>query len=82
VAKPVALASVGVAFLALFAIKSNFQRFPQGRFAQAAYPWLFAGLYLDEAFTRLAFRVWPPHFAGAAAAPAPIRIETTLEARP
>lgn len=31
-----------------------------GRLARALGPWLFAGLFLDERFTRLTFRVWPP----------------------
>ncbi len=40
----------------------------EGRLARALYPWLFAGLYLDERFTRFTFRVWPPRFQ-----PCPIR---------
>ena len=32
---------------------------PQGRLARGLYPWLFAGLYLDELFTRLTFWLWP-----------------------
>ncbi|MCE9574176.1 MAG: NADH-quinone oxidoreductase subunit L [Deltaproteobacteria bacterium] len=53
-------ALVGAGFLALFAVQSTLARRPDGRLAQTLYPWLFAGLYLDELFTRLTFRVWPP----------------------
>jgi NAD(P)H-quinone oxidoreductase subunit 5 len=59
---PLALALVGLAFVALFALKTILRFRPEGRLAQTLYPWLFAGLYLDERFTRLTFRVWPPRF--------------------
>ncbi len=62
-------ALVGAGFVALFAVKTALELRPDGRFARALYPWLFAGLYLDERFTRLTFRVWPlraPRSAGAA----------------
>lgn len=51
---------VGLGFAVLFTVKTVLQRSPQGRLARALYPWLFAGLYLDERFTRFTFRVWPP----------------------
>ena len=51
---------VCVGFIALFAMKATLQLFPEGRLARASYPWLFAGLYLDERFTRVTFKVWPP----------------------
>jgi NAD(P)H-quinone oxidoreductase subunit 5 len=47
-------------FTGLFAVKSALQLRPAGRWAQALHSWLFAGLYLDELFTRLTFRIWPP----------------------
>ena len=53
-------ALVGAGFLALFAVQAMLARSPDGRLAKTLYPWLFAGLYLDELFTRLTFRVWPP----------------------
>jgi NAD(P)H-quinone oxidoreductase subunit 5 len=28
--------------------------------ASPLYDWIYAGLYLDERFTRLTFRLWPP----------------------
>jgi NAD(P)H-quinone oxidoreductase subunit 5 len=31
-----------------------------GVWANPLYDWIYAGLYLDERFTRLAFRLWPP----------------------
>jgi len=33
---------------------------PRGAFATALYPACFAGFYVDEVFTRLTFRWWPP----------------------
>lgn len=50
----------GGALAALFLVKSALQLRPGGALARALHPWLFAGLYLDDHFTRLAFRVWPP----------------------
>jgi NAD(P)H-quinone oxidoreductase subunit 5 len=35
---------------------------PEGALARSLQPRLFAGLYLDEIFTRLTFRLWPPRF--------------------
>jgi len=52
------LAALG--FAALFVAKTAVQLRPDGKFARALHPWLFSGLYLDELFTRLTFRVWPP----------------------
>jgi NAD(P)H-quinone oxidoreductase subunit 5 len=43
----------------LFALQSVMSAYPHGRVARALYPRLFAGLHLDELFTRLTFRVWP-----------------------
>ena len=33
---------------------------PEGALARSLQPRLFAGFYLDEIFTRLTFRLWPP----------------------
>ena len=52
------LAALG--FLVLFGVQVPLQAAPQGRIARALQPWLFAGLHLDEVFTRLTFRLWPP----------------------
>ncbi|MEO7107316.1 MAG: NADH-quinone oxidoreductase subunit L [Rhodoferax sp.] len=43
----------------LFAVQGAVRASPQGAFARRLYPWLFAGFYLDEIFTRLTFRLWP-----------------------
>lgn len=58
----------------LFIIQGAVRAQPQGRLARGLYPWLFAGLYLDELFTRLTFRLWParaPATPGTLAQPAP-----------
>ena len=62
-------------FFALFAVKTALHQAPTGRLAQTLHPWLFSGLYLDELFTRLTFRLWPPHLAPKA--PATERRTTT-----
>lgn len=49
-----------VGFALLFCVKLSLQLAPQSHFARALHPWLFSGLYLDERFTRLTFRLWPP----------------------
>jgi NAD(P)H-quinone oxidoreductase subunit 5 len=46
-------------FVLLFVVQGTVRAHPQGALARNLYPWLFAGLYLDELFTRLTFRVWP-----------------------
>ncbi len=43
----------------LFIVQGAVRARPQGALARGLYPWLFAGLYLDEVFTRLTFRLWP-----------------------
>ena len=46
-------------FGGLFVLQGAVRARPQGAIARALYPWLFSGLYLDELFTRLTFRLWP-----------------------
>ncbi|HET9624495.1 MAG TPA: NADH-quinone oxidoreductase subunit L [Kofleriaceae bacterium] len=53
-------AVVAVGFVALFVAQAIVAVRPRGDVARAVHTWLFAGLYLDERFTRLTFRVWPP----------------------
>ena len=56
-----ALASwVLVCFGLLFAVQGAVRIWPRGALARSLYPTLFAGLYLDELFTRLMFSLWPP----------------------
>ena len=49
----------GFSLAALYALQVGLLAFPRGKFAQAFYPWAYAGFYLDERFTRLTFRLWP-----------------------
>ena len=43
----------------LFVVQGVVLARPHGVLARTLYPWLFSGLYLDEFFTRLTFRLWP-----------------------
>ena len=49
-----------VGFAVLFVVQAAFVVAPGGRLTRQLRPWIYAGLFLDEAFTRLAFRVSPP----------------------
>ncbi|MEO8195136.1 MAG: NADH-quinone oxidoreductase subunit L [Thermoanaerobaculia bacterium] len=75
---------VAVGVGALFAAQSLVQLRPHGRWSQKLHTWLFAGLYLDEGFTRLTFRVWPPRLAAAASSRAAPRLSADIafEERP
>jgi NAD(P)H-quinone oxidoreductase subunit 5 len=59
-------------FVVLFIVQGAVRARPHGALARKLYPWLFAGLYLDEVFTRLTFRVWPARLPPNPAAPQPI----------
>lgn len=48
-----------VGFALLYIVQGSLRARPLGRFAAALYPWFYAGLYLDELFTRATFRLWP-----------------------
>jgi NAD(P)H-quinone oxidoreductase subunit 5 len=52
--------SVAIAFVLLFALQCIVTSQPHGRIAVALYPWFYGGLFLDERFSRLLFRRWPP----------------------
>lgn len=67
---PALVVWVGVSFAALFVVQGAVRAWPQGRLARGLYPWLFAGLYLDELFTRLTFRLWPARLPATSATPA------------
>jgi NAD(P)H-quinone oxidoreductase subunit 5 len=77
-AAPAAAASMGLVawviacFVLLFIVQGAVRARPQGALSRRLYPWLFAGLYLDEVFTRLTFRVWPARLPPRPAAPHPI----------
>lgn len=50
---------VMVCFALLFVLQSLIRARPHGTIASRLYPWFYAGLYLDEWFTRTTFRIWP-----------------------
>ncbi len=47
-------------FALLFVVERVLHARPHGSLARALQPRLFAGLYLDELFTRMTFWLWPP----------------------
>ena len=53
------LAVVLVGFAVLFGLQATMAARPDGRLARALHPVLYAGLYVDEIFTRATFRIWP-----------------------
>ena len=58
---PVALlVFVAIAFTLLFIVYAVCVVAPSGALSTRIYPWMYGGLFLDEAFTRVAFAVWPP----------------------
>lgn len=54
------LVFTGVAFLALFAVQATCRVHPDAGLVRRLRPWIYAGLFLDDAFTRIAFTVSPP----------------------
>jgi NAD(P)H-quinone oxidoreductase subunit 5 len=46
-------------FLALYAAQAGILMRQHAAPASRSYEWIYAGLYLDERFTRLTFRLWP-----------------------
>ena len=70
------LAIVAIAFGALYVVQASIAVQPSGRLARTLYPACFAGFYLDEIWTRLTFRIWPPRplpmTSRAAAGPTPM----------
>jgi NAD(P)H-quinone oxidoreductase subunit 5 len=52
-------------FCLLFLVQGAVRTRPHGALARALYPTLFSGLYLDELFTRLTFRIWPARLSPA-----------------
>jgi NAD(P)H-quinone oxidoreductase subunit 5 len=74
------LVVVGLGLTVLFACQTALVARPQGRLARALHPGLFAGLYLDELFTRLTFRIWPPRLPPRPASHRPLPIAAAQEA--
>jgi NAD(P)H-quinone oxidoreductase subunit 5 len=54
-----AIGFVIVSFLAVFTLQAIVQSRPAGSIARRLYPAFYAGLFLDEIFTRMTFRIWP-----------------------
>lgn len=54
------LAIVTGSFLVLFGFQVALSARPRGSVARALHPTLFAAFYVDEVFTRLTFKIWPP----------------------
>jgi NAD(P)H-quinone oxidoreductase subunit 5 len=48
-----------LAFVALYVLQSWLLAFPGGALSRRLHPAAYAGFWLDERFTRLAFRLWP-----------------------
>lgn len=59
-ASPFKWTVVVVGLVVLFIAQSIMQTSPNGRFAHWLQPHLLSGLYIDDLFTRLTFRLWPP----------------------
>jgi NAD(P)H-quinone oxidoreductase subunit 5 len=61
------LGVVLLGFGALFVVQGWVRAKPGGALAARLYPWFYGGLFLDELFTRLTFRLWPaPRVSGPA----------------
>ena len=60
---------VMLCFALLFALQCLILARPHGAVASKLYPWFYAGLYLDEIFTRITFRVWPAGLSTPSSAP-------------
>jgi len=58
VAAPLALFA-GALFALLYGLQAWLLAFPAGAVSRGLHPAAYAGFWLDEGFTRLAFRVWP-----------------------
>ncbi|GGD68469.1 NADH-quinone oxidoreductase subunit L [Lacimicrobium alkaliphilum] len=52
-------AAVMLIFSLFYLLYVNIRVYPYGRLSQWLYPLLYAGLYLDEWFTRQTMRIWP-----------------------
>jgi NAD(P)H-quinone oxidoreductase subunit 5 len=68
-------------FLLLFVVQMVLECRPDGPLAHALQPRLFVGLYLDELFTRMTFRLWPPRLERPETVKRALRVAETLEAR-
>ncbi len=62
-ATPLVVWVIGL-FLIFYILQVVFRHSSQNRFVQQAYLWAYNGFYLDERFTRFAFKFWPARFYG------------------
>jgi NAD(P)H-quinone oxidoreductase subunit 5 len=65
----------------LFILQMAFECSPNGRLARTLQPRLFAGFYLDEFFTRMMFRLWPPRLRRTVEVNPSLCIAQALEAK-
>src|SRR6185436_4757360 len=66
---------------ALFLAQTILQASPNGILARLLQPYIHSGLYLDDWFTRVTFRLWPPLLERAAAARPSTTIRPSRESR-
>jgi NAD(P)H-quinone oxidoreductase subunit 5 len=74
------LVAVGGSFALLFVAQALCVVAPASRWPRQLYPWIYGGLFLDEAFTRLVFSVWPPPMVESRVAPLPHPIAAPMSA--
>jgi NAD(P)H-quinone oxidoreductase subunit 5 len=72
---------VVVGLVALFIVQTVLQTNPGGRVARMIHPHLFRGLYIDDWFTRMTFRLWPPRLERSAASTPSSRTRSRLYSR-
>jgi hypothetical protein len=65
------VAFTGASFLALFVLRTACRVRPDSRVVRRTRPWVYAGLFLDDAFTRVAFTISPPRRPASSASPLP-----------
>ena len=64
-----------VSFAGLYAAQIWLRQHPRGRLARRLFPWAYAGFYLDEAFTRTTFKLWPVRLS-------PVQAQTLVNREP
>ena len=80
-ASPLAWSIVAVALVTLFVAQTILLTRPTGGLARAIQPHLLRGLYMDDWFTRMTFRVWPPRLEGPSAQTPSARTRPRLYSR-
>lgn len=72
---------VVIGLIVLFIAQTIVQTSPSGRLARFLQPHFFSGLYIDEWFTRMTFRLWPPRLERPATVARGSAVSITREAR-